>query len=91
MSIRHARVVVGTTPTLVSTMPALNPPGHLIVQNTGASSVYLGANDVSTTSYGYELKANTELKIDRILLSELLYGVVTTGTVTINVLTQGAN
>lgn len=88
--IKHARVTVGTTATLLDTYQAFSPPALLILQNTGSVSVYLGDSTVSTTSYGYELKAGTEVKIDRFALSEQIYGVVSVGTNIVNTLMQGA-
>ena len=88
--IKHARVTIGTTATNIDIFPTLNGHGWLILQNTGAASIYLGDSTVTTSSYGYELKASTELRINDITIAEQLYGVVASGTVVINALIQGA-
>lgn len=89
MAIKHARVTVGTTATLLDTFDMLDGSGTVSIQNLGTVSVYIGGPGVTTTSYGYELKANSSLSID-MKIPETVYGVVATGTATVNVLTKGA-
>lgn len=87
--IKHARVSVGTTATLIDTSVMFDGKGTVAIQNLGTASVYLGDQTVTTSSYGYELKANSTISID-MTIAEQVYGVVASGTVTVNVLTKGA-
>lgn len=97
MAIAHARPVVGTTAVdLVSSVPDRvgfsNPSGvarGIIVQNpAGGSTVYLGGPGVTSTSYGYALAAGADYAND-LQPDDALFGVVASGSVTVNVLHTG--
>lgn len=90
MAISQARVSVGTTATLLDNFTETDSVrgNAIVVQNLGTASVYLGNASVTTSTYGYELKANSSLAIT-LQPEETLYGVVASGTVTVNVLAQG--
>jgi len=89
MAIKHSRVSVGTTATLIDVYVTYDGNGAIAIQNLGTASVYLGDSTVTTSSYGYELKANSTISID-MRIPEQIYGIVASGTVTVNVLQQGA-
>jgi uncharacterized membrane protein len=76
MTIKVDRVSVGTTATRLDTQP-----------NT--ASVYIGGSAVTTSSYGYELKSNSSIALD-VRIDDTIFGIVSSGTITVNVLTVGA-
>lgn len=84
MAIAHARVTVTTSPTVLAPVYP-NADRCVVIQNLGTVSVYLGSPSVTTSSYGYELKANSSLSFD-VDQNEDLYGVVASGTQVVNVL-----
>lgn len=91
MATAHARVTVGTQATALQKS---EPAGHsgrqsLVVQNTGAATVYLGDATVTTSTYGYALAAGAAVSLD-LGRDDVLYGVVASSTVTVSVLYLGA-
>ncbi|CAB4156669.1 hypothetical protein UFOVP655_96 [uncultured Caudovirales phage] len=89
MGISHERVSIGTTATLISAMSVGRDGQTVAIQNPTGSTVYLGGAGVTTSSYGYELGAGITFSIE-MSHNEQLYGVVATGTQTVNVIRQGA-
>ena len=92
MTIKTDRVNVTTAATRIDTQPNTGTYNgdSVIVQNLGTASVYLGGGTAVTTSaYGYELKANSSISFN-LRVDDTLYGIVTAGTVTLSVLTAGA-
>jgi hypothetical protein len=90
MAITHERVSIGTTATQVSSDFAGKDGQTVSVQNpTGGATVYLGGVGVTTTSYGFELAAGITFSVE-MQDGEKLFGVVATGTQTVNVTRQGA-
>jgi hypothetical protein len=90
MAVTHQRVSIGTTATQL-TLDNDGKDGQTVnIQNpTGGVDVYLGGAGVTTTSYGYLLKAETSFSIE-LDDDEKLYGVVATGTQTVNTIRQGS-
>jgi hypothetical protein len=90
MAVTHQRVSVGTTATKL-TLDNDGKDGQTVnVQNpSGGVDVFIGGDGVTTTSYGYLLGAGLSLSIE-LDDDEKLYGVVTTGTQTVNILRQGS-
>jgi hypothetical protein len=89
MGVSHARVSVGTTATKLTSDFDGKDGQTINIQNpAGGVDVYLGGEGVTTTSYGYLLKAETSFSVE-LQDDEKLYGVVTTGTQTVNVIRQG--
>ncbi len=89
MGVSHSRISVGTTATQLSSNYSGKDGQSLNVQNpVGGVDVYIGGAGVTTTSYGYLLKAETSLGIE-LQEHENLYAVVATGTQTVNVILQG--
>lgn len=89
MGVAHERVSVGTTATKLSSDFSGNDGQTINVQNPyGGVDVYIGGAGVTTTSYGFLLKAETSMSID-LLEHENLYAVVASGTQTVNVIRQG--
>lgn len=87
MAVSSSVVSVGTTATKLSPDPTDNQAGSSVaVNNTGAATVYLGGSGV-TTSAGFPLAAGGQIAVD--LGGESLYGIVTTGTVSVTVLATG--
>lgn len=89
MGISHERVSIGTTATLISALAVGRDGQTVAIQNPTGSTVYLGGPGVTTSSYGYELGAGITFSIE-MRHNEQLYGVVATGTQTVNVIRQGA-
>jgi hypothetical protein len=88
MGVRHERVSITTSPTQVSSDFAGRRGQTVSIQNPGSSTVYLGGSDVTSSSYGFELGAGITFSID-LFDQETLYGVVASGTQTVNVIRQG--
>ena len=90
MAVSHAIVSVGTTATKLTSDYDGKDGQTINVQNpAGGVDVSLGGEGVTTTSYGYLLKAETSFSVE-LQDDEKLYAVVTTGTQTVNILRQGA-
>lgn len=90
MAVTHQRVSVGTTATKL-TLDNDGKDGQTVnVQNpSGGVDVFIGGDGVTTTSYGYLLGAGLSLSIE-LDDDEKLYGVVASGTQTVNILRQGS-
>ncbi len=89
MAVSHSRVSVGTTATKLTSDYDGKDGQTINVQNpAGGADVFLGGEGVTTTSYGYVLKAETSFSVE-LQDDEKLYAVVTTGTQTVNILRQG--
>jgi hypothetical protein len=89
MAVSHARVSVGTTATQLTSDYDGKDGQTINVQNpAGGADVYLGGAGVTTTSYGYLLKAETNFSVE-LQDDEKLYAVVASSTQTVNILRQG--
>jgi len=89
MSVSHQRVSVGTTATKLTSDYDGKDGQTINVQNpTGGVDVYLGGDGVTTTSYGFLLKADTSFSVE-LQGGEKLYAVVASGTQTVNIIRQG--
>ena len=89
MAVSHARVSVGTTATKLTSDYDGKDGQTINVQNpAGGVDVYIGGEGVTTTDYGYLLKADTNFSVE-LQDDEKLYAVVTTGTQTVNIIRQG--
>ena len=89
MTIQSAEVTVATTATALHAAEEVgSDPISLVVNNIGASTIYVGGSDV-TTSNGYPIAAAGSLTIDRLSPGERLYGIVASGTVLARVLRRG--
>lgn len=90
MAVTHQRVSVGTTATQL-TLDNDGKDGQTVnVQNpSGGADVYIGGAGVTTTSYGYLLKADTSFSIE-LDDDEKLFGVVASSTQTVNIIRQGS-
>jgi hypothetical protein len=90
MAVTHQRVSVGTTATKL-TLDNDGKDGQTVnVQNpSGGVDVFIGGEGVTTTSYGFLLGAGLNLSIE-LDDDEKLYGVVASGTQTVNILRQGS-
>jgi hypothetical protein len=90
MAVAHGRVVVAATATSLASAARDRDGFTVVVQNpSGGSAVFIGGSGVTTTSYGYELAAGGVLTVE-LKRDEAVFGVVTTGTTTVNVLRVGA-
>lgn len=89
MAITHNIVSVGTTQTVISTA-ANDRDGHsVLIQNPSASTtVYIGGDGVTTSSYGVALAGGADISID-LLQGEIVYGIVASSTQSVNVLRAG--
>jgi hypothetical protein len=90
MPVSHNRISVTTEATKLTNDFDGRDGQTINVQNpTGGVDVYLGGAGVTTTDYGYLLKADTSFSIE-LQDDEKLYAVVASGTQTVNVIRQGA-
>lgn len=90
MPVSHNRISVTTEATKLTNDFDGRDGQTINVQNpTGGVDVYLGGAGVTTTDYGYLLKAETSFSIE-LQDDEKLYAVVASGTQTVNVIRQGA-
>lgn len=81
--IKSSATTVSTTATAIPAT-ALTGRRSIVVQNTGANDIYLGASDV-TTSNGYPLSAGESLSLD-LDGAVILYGIVAAGTETVRII-----
>jgi hypothetical protein len=89
MAVTHARVSVGTTATKLTSDYEGKDGQTINVQNpTGGVSVYIGGDGVTTTDYGFLLKADSSFSIE-LQDDEKLYAVVASSTQTVNIIRQG--
>jgi hypothetical protein len=89
MAVSHARVSVGTTATKLTSDFDGKDGQTINVQNpAGGVDVYLGGDGVTTTSYGYLLKADGSFSIE-LQDDEKLFAVVASSTQTVNIIRQG--
>jgi len=91
MAIAHGIVSVGTSATLLTV--ALEGGGKdgstIFIQNpTGGQAVFLGGAGVTSSSYGYKLAIDSNIRID-LNQGEALYAVVASSTQSVAVLRQG--
>jgi hypothetical protein len=86
---RAFRVTVTTTRILVLVGPGGRPPGPIgaFLRNVGTGPVFLGGQDVTPVT-GFELPANTTIGPIRLTDGHALWGVRTSGTSVVHVLTQ---
>lgn len=88
MAVTHDRVSVTDSATLLSDASNDRAGHSVLVQNVTATTVYLGGEGVTDSDYGVALTQNSDVSID-LQQGEKLYGIVTTGSVTLNVLRAG--
>ena len=90
MPVSHNRVTVTTEATKLTSDFDGRDGQTINVQNpSGGADVFLGGEGVTTTSYGYLLKADTSFSIE-LQDDEKLYAVVASSTQVVNVIRQGA-
>jgi len=90
MPVSHDRISVGTTATKLTNDFDGRDGQTINVQNpSGGADVCLGGEGVTTSAYGYLLKADTSFSIE-LQTGEKLYAVVASSTQTVNVIRQGA-
>lgn len=95
MSVKHSSVTVGTSASslLGGVVDGSGNKGDVafssVFTNIGATSVFIGSAAVTTSSYGYELKAGASIALD-LTAGDDPYGVVATGTAVVKYLHTGA-
>ena len=90
MAVKASRVTVGTSPTALNTVDVGGISGSgVMLRNMSAVTLYIGGSNV-TTAAGYPLDAGAEIGMDFESGSEILYGIVATGTAEIAVLAAGS-
>lgn len=91
MAVRHARVTVGATATLIAEANSSRSGMNVMIQSAkgGSVEVYIGGAGVTTTSYGHLIDPDEHFDV-HLEAGEALYGIVTTGTQVVNVLTTSA-
>lgn len=91
MAIIGSTVSVTTSAGVVLAAPSPTKNGlgiSVLVANTGSAPVYLGGDATVTTSTGFPLNAGSQVSVS-MWPGEALYGIVASGTVTVNLLSQG--
>jgi LysM repeat protein len=90
MAVLHGQVVVEDEATVVAAAGRDRDGVTVTVQNpAGGASVFLGGPTVTSTVYGNALAAGSSITV-MLKQGETLYGIVATGTITVNVLRVGA-
>jgi hypothetical protein len=81
MAIVHNSVTVGTSPTIIATIPAGNPNTVVQISNTDAQTIFLGDSTCSTTgaAKGIRMATNTNLQVS-LNSGDVLYAVSAAGT-----------
>jgi hypothetical protein len=93
VAVRHASPLVGTTATDL-TSGVLDTRGYdgitrsVSLQNESVVTVFIGGSDVTATDYGYALAPGDEVSFD-LTLTDVLFGVVETGSHSLRVLHLG--
>lgn len=82
MAIYHQTYTVGTSPTLIATIPAKNPLTALLVFNDDNNPIFIGDATVATTGVDRGLKLSKSTTSSQIWLSagDKLYAVSAAGT-----------
>jgi hypothetical protein len=81
-------VTVGTTPTLIATIPQL--AGTIPVTNTGSATVFLGGPGVTTVN-GLPVQAGATVNVPASISEDnALFGIVASGTTTVAFLVAGS-
>lgn len=88
MAVSGALVSVGTTPTIVASVPVGSRPNAFAIQNVGTVDVFLGGPAVTTSVYGHRLAPGGTISVD-LDNRETLFGVVASGTNSVAVLSAG--
>lgn len=62
MAFVHANLTIGTTPTLVYTVPSGQPPTQVTLQNQDTAAVFIGDSTITASgaSRGHAIAANGE-------------------------------
>ena len=81
MAITHSSITVGTTPTLLCTIPEGNPLTSVVVGNADTVAIFLGDSSLSNTGADKGLRVATNAN-QQVWLHEgdSLYGVSAAGT-----------
>lgn len=89
MSVQSASVSVGSTATALTAAESSgsDPVSVAVAVPSGGVTVYVGGSDV-TTGNGYPLAGGAAMSID-LRQGERLYGIVASGTQSVNVLRSG--
>lgn len=86
MPVRHKAISVGTTATALQPATVDNDAVlSLHIQNSSSVTLYLGGDDVSSTSYGVSVAAGGSISLE-VDGSEPVYGAVAAGTETVHLL-----
>lgn len=82
MTLHHSAVTVGTSPTLLLTVPAKNPYTAVLIFNDDNSAIYVGDNSVSTSGSNLGVKINKSTTTTQLWLSagDSLYAISASGT-----------
>lgn len=82
----HSVKTVSVTPVLLSPTPA-HSGADVIIQNNSSADVFIGAEDVTVSTYGFKLAPNAAISL-RLSGRDTIYA-VSASSVTVNVLTVG--
>lgn len=87
MAVVHETFTVGTTPTLIATIPAGNPTTTISVVNDDNASVFIGDITVaaSGSDKGLTVVKHSNYRID-LNAGDKLYAIVATGTAPVTVI-----
>jgi hypothetical protein len=93
MPYKNGVVSVGTTATLITTPGSTPENAGVLIQNLGASTLYLGGSTVTagtTSTGGFQVAANAVVTVPTTgAASEALYGIVASSTANVAYLFPG--
>jgi hypothetical protein len=84
MTLNHQLVALNASTATILTVPFASEPEFsatltISIQNANTSTVYLGASNVTASSYGYALAPGSTFTAD-LLPNDEIYAIVATGT-----------
>lgn len=88
MGVRHAVVVVGTTPVALNAVEQTGDASQSLMISVDSGTIFVGGSNVTTTVYGFKVTSTAPLAVD-LGAYDTLYAVATSN-VNVNVLYVGA-
>lgn len=88
MGVRHAVVVVGSTPVVLNAVEQTGDASQSLIISVASGDIFVGGSDVTTTTYGFKVTATSPLAVD-LGAYDKLYAIAVSNT-NANVLYVGA-
>ena len=82
MTLHHSAITVGTTPTLLATIPAKSDPVALLIFNNDNSAIFIGDSSITTSGANQGLQVSKSTTSSQVWLhaGDSLYGISVAGT-----------